>query len=70
MKATVVLEIEVPDKISGKIVTQKEISSAVVRCLEFGVDDANSLTNDFGCRSTFLDSKIKVISATTNSLVK
>lgn len=70
MKATIALEIEVPDKISGKIVTQKEISEAITNCINLGVDDARHLEPDFGNREIFISSRIKVISANTNTLVQ
>ena len=70
MKATITLEIEVPDKISGKIVTQKEISKSITDCIEKGVDDARHLEPDFGCREIFISSRIKVISAQTNTLIQ
>ena len=70
MKATVTIEIDVPAKISGKIVTQKEISEALKDNIEDSIKDAQNLESDFGSRNIFLFSDMKVLSAKTNTLIQ
>lgn len=70
MKATVTLEIQVPNKISGKTVTQREISQIIKEAIESSVKDAKNLKSDFGNREILISSSIEVVSAQTNTLIQ